>query len=227
MAPIKQKSTALTTSAEDYLKAVYVLGQDEIAATVTRLAERLKVTPASASGMVRRLADQKLIAHERYGGVSLTELGRKKAVATLRRHRVIESYLAEFLGYSWDLVHAEAERLEHAVSDELVDRMAKKMGEPSTDPHGAPIPTREGVVDSTVYRSLATLEPGESGRVVRIAHDDSATLRHLDELKLRPGVAVRVNACAPFGGPITLEVSGSITFIGPPLAEQVLVDLAS
>lgn len=221
----RQKDAALTTSAEDYLKAVYLLDQDQIAATVTGLAERLSVTPASASGMVRRLSAQKLIAHERYGGVTLTPVGRRKALATLRRHRIIESYLVEVLGYSWDNVHAEAERLEHAVSDELIDCMAQKIGEPSTDPHGSPIPTREGTVDSTVYPSLASLEPGDSCRVVRIRHDDSATLRYLDELELRPGVVVRVLECAPFGGPIRLEVSGTIKSIGPPLAAQVLVEV--
>lgn len=220
-----RKEISLTASAEDYLKAVFLLVQDGVPATVTALADRIKVTTASASGMVRRLAEQKLIAHERYGRVSLTELGRRKALATVRRHRVIESYLVEVLGYSWDLVHAEAERLEHAASEDLIDRMAAKMGEPLTDPHGAPIPTREGIVDSTVYRSLASVAAGETCRVVRIVREDSATLRYLDELRLRPGVSVRVIACAPFGGPITLEVSGSTKLVGPPLAAQVLVEV--
>lgn len=221
----KQKEVRLTASAEDYLKAVFLLAQEDVPASVTGLADRLKVTPASASGMVGRLAQQKLITHQKYGRVLLTELGRRKALATLRRHRVIESYLAAVLNYSWDMVHAEAERLEHAASDELIDRMAAAMGEPVTDPHGAPIPTREGAVDNTVYESLASVEPGETCRVVRIAREDSETLRYLDELKLRPGVTVRVVECAPFGGPITLEVSGAVKHIGPPLATQVLVEV--
>lgn len=222
----REKGGDLTTFAEDYLKAVYLLGQDQLTATVTGLAGHLRVTAASASGMVRRLAEQKLVEHKRYGGVSLTPLGRRKALATLRRHRVIELYLVEVLGYSWDLVHAEAERLEHAASDDLIDRMARKMGEPLRDPHGAPIPTRDGLIDGTVYRSLASLKPGETCRVVRIARDDPATLRYLDELELRPGAVVRVSASAPFGGPITLEVSGTMKLIGPPLAALVLVDVS-
>jgi DtxR family Mn-dependent transcriptional regulator len=215
----------LSASAEDYLKAIYAIGKGESPVTISALAERLGITAASVSGMVRRLAEQKLLEHEPYGGVTLTERGRHRALETLRRHRVIETYLAEVLGYSWDRVHAEAERLEHAASDELIDRMAETLGQPTTDPHGAPIPTREGSVDETAYRSLDSLEVGESGRVMRVIHDDAAMLRYLDELDLRPGVQVRVQARAPFGGPITVEVYGSRKIIAPSLAAQVLVTM--
>jgi len=215
----------LTASAEDYIKAIYAIGKGESPVTISALAERLGVTAASVSGMVRRLAEQRLLAHEPYRRVTLTELGRHRALETLRRHRVIETYLAAILGYSWDRVHAEAERLEHAASDELIDRMAEALGQPTTDPHGAPIPTREGWVDETVYRPLDSLELGESGRVMRVIHEDAAVLRYLDELDLRPGVEVRVKARAPFGGPITLEVYGSKKFVAPSLAAQVLVTM--
>jgi len=134
------------------------------------------------SGMVRRLADQGLLAYERYHGVRLTESGRRAALRTLRRHRVIEAYLAEALGYQWDRVHEEAERLEHAASDELVDRMAATIGEPEVDPHGAPIPTKDGSVDETEYKSLADLAVGASGVVVRVADEDPEMLRYLGEL---------------------------------------------
>lgn len=215
----------LTHSAEDYLKAIYAIGEGGSPATISRLAERLGITPASVSGMVRRLAEQGFLAHQPYGGVTLTEHGRNSALNMLRRHRVIETYLAAILGYSWDRVHGEAERLEHAASDELIERMAERLGQPATDPHGAPIPTRDGSVDETVYRSLDSLELGESGRVMRVINEDVAMLRYLDQLDLRPGVEVRVNARAPFGGPITLEIHGSKKSIGPLLAAQVLVTL--
>lgn len=217
----------LTASAEDYLKAVYVIAQDGSPATISGLAERLGVTPASVSGMVRRLAEQGFLTHEPYAGVTLTEPGRYSALNLLRRHRVIETYLVAILGYSWDQVHAEAERLEHAASDELIDRMAERLGQPKTDPHGAPIPTRDGFVDETVYRPLDSLEGGESGRVVRVTNEDVEMLRYLDELELRPGAEVRIIARAPFGGPITFEVCGSTKVIGPSLAAQVLVTTAA
>jgi DtxR family Mn-dependent transcriptional regulator len=215
----------LSASAEDYLKAIYAIGKAQDPVTISALAERLGVTPPSVSGMVRRLAEQNFLVHEPYRGVTLTELGRQKALETLRRHRVIETYLAAILGYSWDRVHAEAERLEHAASDELIDRMADALGEPTTDPHGAPIPTREGLVDETIYRTLDSLELEESGRVMRVIHEDPAMLRYLDELDLRPGVEVRVKARAPFGGPLTVEVYGSRKFVAPSLAAQVLVTM--
>lgn len=215
----------LSASAEDYLKAIYAIGNGQAPVTIGALAERLGVTAPSVSGMVRRLAEQQFLTHEPYHGVTLTQLGRHRALETLRRHRVIETYLAAILGYSWDRVHAEAERLEHAASDELIDRMAEALGQPTTDPHGAPIPGRDGSVDETVYRSLDSLEVEESGRVMRVIHDDAAMLRYLDELDLRPGVEVRVKARAPFGGPITLEVYGSRKFVAPSLAAQVLVTM--
>lgn len=218
-------SSRLSASAEDYLKAIYAIGNGQSPVTISALAERLGITAASVSGMVRRLAEQGVLEHEPYHGVTLTELGRHRALETLRRHRVIETYLASVLGYSWDRVHAEAERLEHAASDELIDRMAEALGQPTTDPHGAPIPTRDGSVDETVYRSLDSLEPDESGRVMRVTHEDAAMLRYLDELDLRPGVEVRVMARAPFGGPIAIEVYGSRKFVAPSLAAQVLVTM--
>ncbi|HXQ77710.1 MAG TPA: metal-dependent transcriptional regulator, partial [Gemmatimonadaceae bacterium] len=169
----------LTAPVEDYLKAIYALGKGTGAAATNEIAQRLDLAPASVSGMVRRLADQGLLAYERYHGVKLTEAGRRAALKTLRRHRVIEAYLAQALGYAWDRVHEEAERLEHAASDELIDRMAANIGEPEVDPHGAPIPTRDGAVDETEYRSLAELGVGASGSVVRVADEDPAMLRYL------------------------------------------------
>ncbi len=214
---------ALTAPVEDYLKAIYAIGKGTGAAATNEIAQRLALAPASVSGMVRRLADQGLLAYERYHGVKLTESGRRAALRTLRRHRVIEAYLAEALGYPWDRVHQEAERLEHAASDELVDRMAATIGEPEVDPHGAPIPTRDGAVDETEYRSLAELSVGKSGSVVRVADEDPEMLRYLGELAIVPGKRVTVKARAPYDGPITLSIGRQELSIGPALAAQVLV----
>ena len=136
-------SAALSGSIEDYLKVIFELEVVGGVAGTNEIASSLNIAPASVSGMVRRLAELGLIAHERYRGARLTKAGRRAALRTIRRHRVIESYLTTALGYTWDRVHDEAERLEHAASDELIDRMAAAIGEPSTDPHGSPIPTRE------------------------------------------------------------------------------------
>ncbi|MEA2766937.1 MAG: DtxR family transcriptional regulator, Mn-dependent transcriptional regulator [Gemmatimonadaceae bacterium] len=212
----------LTAPVEDYLKAIYAIGKGTGAAATNEIAQRLALAPASVSGMVRRLADQGLLAYERYHGVKLTESGRRAALRTLRRHRVIEAYLSQALGYPWDLVHGEAERLEHAASDELVDRMAATIGEPEVDPHGAPIPTRDGAVDETEYTSLADLAIGVPGVVMRVTDEDPAMLRYLGELSVVPGKRVTVKARAPYGGPITLAVGRQELSIGPALAAHVL-----
>jgi DtxR family Mn-dependent transcriptional regulator len=213
----------LTAPVEDYLKAIYAIGKGTGAAATNEIAQRLAIAPASVSGMVRRLADQGLLAYERYHGVKLTESGRRAALRTLRRHRVIEAYLAKALGYPWDRVHEEAERLEHAASDELVDRMAATIGEPEVDPHGAPIPTRDGAVDETEYTSLAELAVGASGVVVRVSDEDPGMLRYLGELSIFPGKRISVKSRAPYDGPITLGVGRDEMSIGPALAAHVLV----
>lgn len=213
----------LTAPVEDYLKAIYDIERQGGAAATTELAGRLGVAPASVTGMVRRLAEQGLLTHEPYRGARLTPQGRAGALRTIRRHRVIESYLVRALGFGWDEVHAEAERLEHAASDELIDRMAEAIGEPTVDPHGAPIPSREGAVDEADYRTLGDIEIGAAAEVMRVADEDPSMLRYLGELALRPGSSVRVLERAPFGGPITLEVDGVTRLVGPALAERVLV----
>jgi DtxR family Mn-dependent transcriptional regulator len=167
---------------EDYLKVIYELERSGEPAETNAIARQLGIAPASVSGMVRRLAEQGLITHERYHGAHLTPAGRRAALRTLRRHRVIEAYLTSALGYSWDRVHDEAERLEHAASDDLVDRMAAAIGEPVVDPHGAPIPSREGLMDETVYLSLDELGAGFGARVVQVSDDDPEMLRYLAEL---------------------------------------------
>ena len=216
----------LTAPAEDCLKAVYELERASAGAAVTTndLAHRLALAAASVTGMVKRLAGQGLIDHARYRGVRLTEEGRRTALRTLRRHRVIESYLVSALGFSWDRVHAEAERLEHSASDELVDRMAAALGDPAVDPHGAPIPTRDGgIVEGPAGRALSELAPGERGHVARVEDEDPDQLRYLATLGIRPGVEFELVERAPFGGPLTVNVGGAARQVGPALAEHIVV----
>jgi len=218
----------LSGPVEDYLKAIYDLERGEQPAATNDIAERLAISPASVSGMVRRLADQGLITHEPYRGVRLTEGGRRAALRTLRRHRILECYLTEVLGYPWDRVHDEAERLEHAASEELIERMADALGNPAHDPHGAPIPSREGVVEASASRSLGDAAPGERVRVRQVMDDDAERLRYLAELGIRPGAVIRILDRAPFDGPITLWVDesggGAARAVGPALAAQVFVE---
>ncbi|HEX5438879.1 MAG TPA: metal-dependent transcriptional regulator [Gemmatimonadaceae bacterium] len=216
-----------TAPVENYLKAIYEIERASGAAATTDIAQHLEIAPASVSGMIRRLAEQGLLEHERYRGVKLTDEGRRVALRTIRRHRVIESYLMRALGYPWDLVHDEAERLEHAASDELIDRMAAAIGEPTVDPHGAPIPTREGEIDERAHLALMELEPGEHGRVVQVSDADAGRLRYLGDLGLRPGARVTLLDRAPYGGPITLRVGSAKCQIGPALAAVVFVERAA
>jgi DtxR family transcriptional regulator, Mn-dependent transcriptional regulator len=216
----------LTGPVEDYLKAIYELETSGEAAETNAIARLLNIAPASVSGMVRRLADQGLITHERYHGARLTTAGRRAALKTLRRHRVIEAYLTSALGYSWDRVHDEAERLEHAASDELIDRMAAAIGEPETDPHGAPIPTREGRLQERTLVTLASLAPGVVARIERVSDKNGDRLRYLAELGIVPGESVAVVAREPFEGPIALRIGDVNRTIGSELASQILVSPA-
>ena len=182
------------------------------------------MTPASVTGMIRRLAVQGYLDHVPYRGVQLTDAGRRAALRTIRRHRILESYLTGVLGYAWDLVHDEAERLEHAASDELIERMATALGHPSVDPHGAPIPTADGRVVETLHRSLAELADGECARMALVSDKDPSLLRYLAQIGLQPGIEVTVVARAPFDGPLTLRIGSTESIVGLRLAEQVLVD---
>ncbi|MGH7752811.1 MAG: metal-dependent transcriptional regulator [Gemmatimonadales bacterium] len=198
----------LTRSAEDYLKAIYHLtGQGGFAAT-TDIADELELSPPSVSGMVKRLSEAGFIEHVPYRGVTLTPQGRRAALRTIRRHRVIESYLVGSLGYDWDTVHEEAERLEHAVSDTLIDRMAHALGEPRYDPHGAPIPTSEGDIEETTWFTLDEAVPGSLVQLRQVNDDDPARLRFLAEQGLRPGSVLYISGRQPFHGPTTVRLGG-------------------
>jgi DtxR family Mn-dependent transcriptional regulator len=213
----------LSASVEDYLKAIYDLSRESGAAATTMVASRLQVAAASVSAMVRRLSDQGLVAHERYGALRLTKRGRTAALQLVRRHRVIEAYLVQALGYAWDEVHAEAERLEHAASPELIDRMAAAIGEPAVDPHGAPIPTAHGTLEEPKHRRLSDLAPGESARIVQVEDEDPELLRYLGSMRFLPGTTVRCVRKEPYEGPLTIRVGAKNHVIGPPLAARIFV----
>jgi DtxR family Mn-dependent transcriptional regulator len=221
------REPAYTGPVEDYLKAIYELERVTGMAATSDIARRLTIAPPSVTWMVRRLAKQGLLTYERYRGARLTEAGQRTALRILRRHRIIETFLARVLEFPWDEIHAEAERLEHAASDALVNRMAAALGEPTVDPHGAPIPTREGTIVERHYESIVDLTVGQHATVVLVSDDDPARLRHVAELGLVPGAPVVVTARAPFDGPITIRVgTGRRALersIGPALGRGVLV----
>lgn len=212
----------LSRSAEDYLKAVYHLSNGGAPVSTTALAEILAVAPASVSGMIKRLSEQGWLEHVPYRGVELTAEGRRVALRMLRRHRLIEAYLVEFLGYTWDTVHDEAERLEHAVSDLMVERMATALGHPHVDPHGDPIPTVDGTIAEFIHVPLSDLEPGEVATLRRVSTSDDSRLRYLATTGLVPGARLRVVGREPFNGPVTVEVSGARRVVGHELAGILL-----
>jgi DtxR family Mn-dependent transcriptional regulator len=217
-----QGADALTRSVEDYLKAIYRLSPEGQPAATSDIAQALDLSPASVSGMIKRLSEQRLLHHAPYRGAQLTEEGRRVALRMVRRHRLIESYLVAHLGYSWDAVHDEAERLEHAVSDTLVERMATALGHPTSDPHGDPIPAADG---SMIEESLAPLCDAPEGRrlaIRRVVAEDPELLRHLAERGLRPGVLVTIGERQPFNGPISLTMDGGMQVIGAEVARYLL-----
>jgi DtxR family transcriptional regulator, Mn-dependent transcriptional regulator len=213
----------LTRSAEDYLKAIYALSMEAPAST-SQIAERLELAPASVSGMVRRLTDQKLLEHQPYRGVVLTATGRRLALRVLRRHRVIEAYLVEFLGYRLDDVHEEADCLEHAASDALVERMATALGQPRFDPHGDPIPDQKGRLQEMSYIRLPDLSLGDTAELRRVNTSDAQRMRYLTQAGLVPGTKVRLVDCQPLDGPVTVQVSGGNRVLAREMADLLLCE---
>lgn len=213
-----------TPAVEDYLKAIYQLSEAGAAVSTSAIAERLGVAAGSVTGMLKRLAEQGLVEHVRYYGTRLTGDGAENAIRTIRRHRVLELFLVEVLGYTWDRVHEEAERLEHAVTDEMIDRMANVLGGPAEDPHGAPIPASHGEFSETRYMSLAELEPGMRAVLRRVPDESGEALRYLASLDLVPGADVEVIDHAPFNGPLTVRIGKESRIIGRELAKALGVE---
>jgi len=212
---------------EDYAKAIYALARrGQGAASTNALAERLGVTPASVSAMLKKLAERGLAEHVPYKGVRLTGEGERVALEVLRHHRLLELYLAEQLGVPWDRVHAEAEALEHVISEDLEQRIADKLGNPTHDPHGDPIPNAALHIDEGDTRALASLRPGDRGRFVRISDSDPAMLRYLGQRGIELGDAFEVVHRQPFGGPLTVRFGDSEQALGGGLAAAMRVEVS-
>lgn len=227
---MKAPSSVSSPAEQDYLKQIYLLHEDGGRATTQMLADRLGVKPPSVSAMIKRLAEDEdgpLVRHTPYHGVELTARGRAVALEMLRHHRLIELFLSELLGMPWDEVHEEADRLEHVFSEGLEDRIAAKLGNPTLDPHGDPIPSREGVIVERKLARLTDLPAGGSGRVSRIDLQDAPVLQYLASLGLRLHAKVRVEHVAPFGGVRIICVEGdgepATHPLGEDLAKHVLV----
>ena len=210
-------------AAQDYLKTIYKLASGGHRATPTLVAERMCVSAAAVTKMVRRLQELNLATYTRTDEVRLTDAGEKIALEMIRHHRLLETYLMEALGYTWDQVDVEAEKLEHVISEEFEDRIAQFLGHPTHDPHGDPIPTKEGYVELVHHGTLSELEPGQEGVVRRVTDGDPDMLRYLGELGLYPHAAVEMVRKEPYGGPLCVRVSGAERAIGRELAENVFV----
>ena len=216
----------LSPAVEDYLKAIYKLEIEHPAdggATTNAVARSMKVSAASVTNMLKRLAEMKLVNYESYKGVTLTEAGKKVALEIIRHHRLLELYLHEVMGYTWDKVHDEAEYLEHHISEEFEDKIAAMLGDPTHDPHGHPIPTKDGKIPALKFTSLADAEPGQQLVVKLVSDADPEMLKYMAELKLRPNAKVKIVSKAPFNGPITLEVEGKKRSLGSEVARHISV----
>jgi DtxR family transcriptional regulator, Mn-dependent transcriptional regulator len=223
---VSTRDSAISSAVEDYAKAIYAL-EAQGAVTTTALAQRMGVTPASASGMVRKLCERGLVAHEPYKGVHLSDEGRKLALEVIRHHRLLELYLAQDLGVPWDRVHDEAEVLEHVLSEELEALIAAKLGNPTHDPHGDPIPTADLQLAEQPTQRLSDLEPGARGTFVRISDADPEMLRYLAERDIAPGACFEVEDKQPFGGPLFARFGDETQIIGGRLADAMRVQEAS
>jgi DtxR family Mn-dependent transcriptional regulator len=219
--PITLPHDPLTRSVEDYLKVIYHLSLKGEPAGTTDIAHLLELSPPSVSGMIKRLAEQGLLAHVPYKGVELTIEGRRLALRMVRRHRLLEAYLVEFLGYDWDTVHEEAERLEHAVSDALISRMADALGNPRVDPHGHPIPAADGSIEELTFTPLPDVPVGATVEIRRVDARQPDRLRYLATLGLKPGTAVTVLDRQPFSGPITLRAGAQEHVVGHELGMEL------
>ncbi len=216
-----------SSAIEDYAKSIYSLQQrtEDGSVSTNALAERCGVTPASASSMIKKLAERGLAVHEPYHGVRLTVAGERLALEMLRHHRLLELYLAEHLDVPWDRVHEEAEALEHVLSEELEARIAAKLGNPTHDPHGDPIPSRDLVIDEGRTEALNSVATGQSGRFVRVSDSDPEMLRYLAERGIALGERCRVVSREPFDGPITVRFGEAEHVLGGILARAMRVQL--
>jgi len=216
-----------SNSVEDYLKAVYQISEGAGRAGTSALADRLGVTPASVTGMLRKLSRSRpqLVSYRKHHGATLTDEGRRVALEVIRHHRLVEAFLHQTLGLPWDQVHAEAERIEHAISEDLEDRIAEHLGFPKVDPHGGPIPAKDGTIQARRGLPLGDLPSGQSAEISLVPDGDPALLRYLAEVGLVPGAIVTIVEREPFDGPIYLNVipTSERRAVSPAVCSQILV----
>lgn len=213
----------ITQAVQDYLKIIYKLSVKDKRVTTNAIADKMGVAQASVTGMIKKIAELKLIRYAPYRGVELTEAGRKIALEIIRHHRLLELYLAEALGYSWDRVHEEAEKLEHVISEEFEEKMAAFLGDPTTDPHGAPIPSRDGMIAERDLAALTSAEAGQTVRVEQVSDADPEMLRYLGEMGIYPEVVLDVVEKAPFDGPIIIRVGRHKHYLGQTITDNILI----
>lgn len=229
--PRKKTQTGSTESIEDFVKAVYALEQglplEEDRVSTNALSESLNISAPSVTDMAQRLVEEGLIDYQRYRGIRLTDSGTDLALKVLRRHRLIELFLVQELGYELHEVHDEAEALEHAVSDRFVEAIVAKLGDPSVDPHGDPIPSHDGVMAARVLVPLSTLEVGQEARVARFVFADNDMLQYALSKGFHLNRPLRMIAREPFDGPLTVQLEDQEVIVGAALAHHILVELES
>ncbi|MFM8320569.1 MAG: metal-dependent transcriptional regulator [Chloroflexota bacterium] len=220
----------LTQPIEDYLKAIYAITRQQPRASTNQIAEALKITPASVTGMLKKLAetDPPLVDYQRHHGAALTPQGERVALEVLRHHRLLEMFLHQILGYAWDEVHVEADQLEHFISEKFEEQISKALGDPSHDPHGDPIPGRDLSLPGGALTALLALRPGQAAVVQRVNSADPQLLRHLGSLGLVPGAQVRVLTYSEFDRNLTIQIGGAAqdVVLGPAITQQVFVQPA-
>ncbi len=215
----------LSQAVEDYIKTIYLLESEggEEGVSTTRLAEAVGVSSASATNMVKRLAKMGLVKYESYYGSRLTTTGKKIALEIIRHHRLLELYLQEVMGYSWDEVHEEAEKLEHHISERFEDRIAEILDHPTHDPHGDPIPAKDGTMPEVATLPLSEVVVGETVMISRVSDQEPERLRYLDRIGLVPGVRVTVKEKEPLEGPLTVVREGNESVISHQVASNLFV----
>jgi DtxR family Mn-dependent transcriptional regulator len=220
------REPVLSQAIEDYLKAIHFLHLGAEKVSTSAIAERLGVAQASVTGMIKKMAEMKLVKHSPYHGVELTPAGEKIALEIIRHHRLLELYLAEAMGYTWDKVHDEAEKLEHVISEEFEEKIDEFLGRPTVDPHGAPIPTKDGQLPRFEYFALSETEAGDRVVVRMVSDRDPEKLRYLGKIGLFPNTELDVIDKAPFNGPVHIRINDDSHHLGRELADVILVERA-
>ena len=218
-----KRPPAISRAMEDYLKTIYQQVSHDGRISTSKLAEAMACSPASVTNMLQKLSDLTLVEYTRYRGVSMTPAGARIALEIIRHHRLIELYLSEILGYTWDKVHAEADRLEHVISEEFEEKIDQALGRPRKDPHGHPIPTKDGRIDVEHASTLWEVPEGQTVLVQRVSDRDPKVLRYLASIGIYPEVTLEVTRRSPFNGPVYVEVEGMEHGLSEELAQQIHV----